>query len=219
MSDNTYSGGQPYEPPGGQPADQGWNNPPPDFPPPTGSPTPPQQGGQYPTPPGQAPGGGGQYPMPPGQPAGGGYGQMPHQVPVSEPPKKRRRWLWIVLGVLGFFILLIGGCTVFLVNAVSAPIDATNEYVARLDDGDYQGAYDSLCSSARSSISAEDWIALVREGQPGEITGYNFSSASVNSSGGVSTAEVSGTIEFGSDVRTITYNLLEEDGEWRICDG
>src|SRR4051794_9439710 len=37
----------------------------------------------------------------------------------SPPPKKRRRWPWVLVGVLGTFVVLFGGCAALLGGAAS----------------------------------------------------------------------------------------------------
>src|SRR5687767_12902208 len=84
---------------------------------------------QYPNNPQQPPPGGWQQPPPgyPQQPPQGypqqppqGYGAPQGWGPPPEPPKrKRRKWPWVLLGLLA---LLFGGCAV-LVSAIGSGVD------------------------------------------------------------------------------------------------
>ncbi|WP_433368649.1 DUF4352 domain-containing protein [Actinoplanes sp. CA-142083] len=58
-----------------------------------------------------------------------GYGPPPpgYQVPPAQPPKKRKKWPWIVLGV---FLVMVIGC----IGVVSLIAKAGNDVVQDLDD-------------------------------------------------------------------------------------
>lgn len=202
--------------------------PPPDpsqFPPPSPAQFPPPSPAQFPPPapsrppaPGQpsAPAG---HELPPGRyepevdtaPYQARYPAQPPQLTKSKSSKK---WLWLILIVPLFFALLIGGCVVLLLRATAPAVDATNAYVALLDDGELEAAYQSMCSSSRASTESAEWVEAVRS-QLGDvgITDYNFSSVSV--SGGRAT--VSGIIEVDGFGRSSVFELVSESGEWRVC--
>lgn len=144
-----------------------------------------------------------------------GYQQYPPA--YAQPQKKSRKWLWVLLGIPLLALLGIGGCTAVLFRAVSGPIDATNAFVAELDEGDFDGAYQSLCQATRNAVPAEQWTAEIEAGLSGDITDYRFTEASVSSVNGSSTAVVSGSIEIGGLSRNVTYSLVEEGSEWRVC--
>lgn len=131
----------------------------------------------------------------------------------ATPPKRRRIWPWLAIPLV--FALLIGGCSLALFLAVRPPADATNDYVALLDEGDYGAAYDSLCTAVRQTIDRDTFIAQGPERVGGDITDYRFSN--VNRTNGV--ADVSGTVSIDGVSRSVTYELVQEDGEWRVCGG
>ena len=167
----------------------------------------PGYGQQQPYPGGQ-PGYGQQQPYPGAQP---GYGQ---QQPFGvAPPKKRRKWPWI-LG--GFFLLLIvgvGSCTFFVVNLVSGPIDGANEWMALVDNGQYAEAYESMCSSTKASADAATYELLLESEFGGGIDSYRLSS--VQSTNG--NTSVDGTVEVAGQSRTIAFLMNNEDDAWRVC--
>ena len=155
---------------------------------------PPQYPGQIPQQPGFQP--------PPQQPGG-----FPAGGPAVQ-PKKSKLWLWLLLG-LGAFVLLIGGCVAVLFNAVKGPIDKSNEFLALVDEGDYQGAFaltDPSCVTGGPE-TIQSFFGGV------DITDYSLTSTSVENN----TGSASGTITYnGSDTRTIEFSLTNTDG-WRIC--
>lgn len=147
-------------------------------------------------------------------------GQPPGYVEwyVESPAKKRRLWLWLLLGLPLLGLLGIGGCSAVLYRAVRGPIDATNDYVAKLDNGDLGGAYDSLCSTEQASFTEGQFIAATEAELGDEITGYRFSSASITNSNGAQSATVRGRLEIDGVSRATSFNLIKEAGEWRVCD-
>ena len=63
-------------------------------------------------------------PQPPYYPPGQQYPQQPYYPPPGQPPKKKRRtWLWIVLGVLAIVVL---GCIGVVALATSTSRTTTN---------------------------------------------------------------------------------------------
>jgi hypothetical protein len=134
------------------------------------------------------------------------------------PQKKSKKWLWILLAIPLLLLLGIGGCTALVISSVGAPIDATNAFVADLDNGDYAAAYNQLCTSTKGAADPDQWAAEAEAGIGGEITDFSFTEASVSSSSGQqSTATVSGTIEVDGIARSGTYNLVKEGDDWRVC--
>lgn len=128
-------------------------------------------------------------------------------------PKKRRIWPWLLLGIPLLFAILIGGCSLLLFGAVRGPVDATNGYIANLDNGDYGAAYDSLCAKTRSAIDRDEWISGIGFEIGGEITDYNFSQVDISGSN----ASVTGTIDVDGASRSRIFDLVDEGGEWRVC--
>lgn len=211
MSD-TGSGGQNHDPYGQPPTGQG------DYPDPFGQQSAfPQPPGQYQPPPGQFEPPPGQYQPPPGQyePT---YGQESYNIPPAGylPPqeqKKRRIWPWLVLGIPVLLALIIGACGLLVYNFARGPIDATNAHVANLDNGDFDAAYSNLCEQVRANVPAAAWSEEARAELGGDITGYNFAAFEVVNS----SASVTGTIEIDGLSRPFSFNLVQEGGEWRVC--
>jgi len=137
--------------------------------------------------------------------------------PYATSPPKRRRWLWLILAVPLLGLLGIGGCTALLVRSLSGPLDATNAFVANLDEGDFDAAYSSLCQASRDSVPADRWTAEIETALGGEITDYRFTETSISSVNGRSTATVTGTIEVDGFGRSVSYGLVEEGSVWRVC--
>ncbi len=133
--------------------------------------------------------------------------------PMAPPPaKKRGKGLWIVLGILGFFVVGIGGCVFFVFGAVTGAADAGNEFIALLDEGNIPAAYEAFDESCRDFSQEE--LAGVLGGA--DITDYNLNNSSINSSNGVTRGTVSGTIELDGSPVPVTIELVK-NGDWEVC--
>ena len=143
------------------------------------------------------------YQPPPGQP----YPQVPGQPYGGPSPRKRRKWPWVLGGIFLFFVLLIGGCTFFLVNLARGPIDGANDWIAMLDEGDFVGAQSSMCSAATTTPST-----LEADFGAG-IDDYNLNG--FNSTNGATSVE--GTVTIGGFTRAITLFVADQNDSWRVC--
>ncbi|MDH4077580.1 MAG: hypothetical protein OEW29_16745, partial [Acidimicrobiia bacterium] len=139
----------------------------------------------------------------------------PPQAPSGPPPKVRTRprvWPWL-LGFLGLFVLLIGGCSYWVYSLAKGPIDAVNTYVAALDEGRYTDAYDGLCGTTRQTVTLQDFQA--DNSAAPRISGYTFASVAAKTG---QLTRVEGTVDIdGSPVAT-TFGLRRESGDWKICE-
>ncbi len=148
------------------------------------------------------------YQSGPTQPAPG-----PYQGPADTGPKGGRRvWPWI-FGVLLLIVAGVGGCVAWVVNLAKAPVEATNAFVAQLDDGHLDAAYRSLCSPLRAQRSFDDFQA--DQSAASAITGYTFTSVAAATG---ELTQVSGTISINGVPRSAAYGLRQEDGVWKVCD-
>ncbi len=201
------SPGQPYPPAGQQP------NPGQPYP---GQPYPPA--GQQPSPgqPGYgAPGyPGGGYPAPgypaPGYPAPG--------YPAAAPPKKSRRTLFVVLGIVLVVCCLGGvGAGIFgyhALKSVTAPVhDAAAKYLDALKAQDYDTAYGLLCTDVTSVLSKDDFPDVAPKVDSYKITGTTISNVN-----GTKTGTVTATITADGTTGAHQLTLLKEGGDWHICD-
>ena len=149
------------------------------------------------------------------------YQQAPAYQPAganpSFPPpaeaKKSSAWKWVV-GLLLVFLLLVGGCSFLVWRLASGPIDAGNEFLAELQQGDIDGALalsDPLCFGSEGQGLLEETFAGV------EIESYRLTSTNVSYESGSQRGTTSGTITFaGGDERDISLFLVEREG-WLVC--
>ncbi|MEL7155155.1 MAG: hypothetical protein AAFN30_00995 [Actinomycetota bacterium] len=144
--------------------------------------------------------------------------------PLPEPPRpsppgarpaparrRRRIWPWVLVAMVAVF-LGIGACTAVAVTLASAPVGAANDFVALLDDGEFEAAYESLCPTARAEIDFEQFQSDMARAT--EISDYTLSSVSAGT--GRPTL-VSGTIELSGSPRNVGFRMVDIDGTWRVC--
>lgn len=130
-------------------------------------------------------------------------------------PKKKRSVLKWVLGISLVLLLGIGGCSYAVFRAVSGPIDVGNEFLAAVQERDFERAWD-LSDASCFEGGGEAQLAQIFGNDT--ITSYNLSQTNVNSSNGVTTGSTSGTVTLaGDDVRSIEIVARKSGDEWLVC--
>jgi hypothetical protein len=187
-----------YTAPPGPPA----NGAPPNYPPPANGAPP-----NYPPPANGTPP---NYPPP-------NYGTPPYYGgPGQPPPKKSRKALWIVLGIVGGVLLLVTIGVVVLLNVVGG---ATNQARGIADDftkliiaGDVNSAYEKYLDPAlMEQISREDFASGVQSLELDGTCKPTFSSLNVSSSNGDNAADVEGSIDCDTKHVELAYRFEGRD--------
>ncbi len=212
---------QSYPPPGPTPpppaSEPGYGGPPAGpgpYAPQPGGPYAPQPSSPYGPPPG------GPYGAPPTAPQPSPYGAptpiyVPPQAPSGPPPRGRTRprvWPWL-LGFLGLFLLLIGGCSYWVYSLARGPIEAVNTYVAALDEGRYSDAYNSLCETTRQIVTLQEFQD--DNSAAPRISGYTFASVAAETG---QLTRVEGTVDIDGAPVATTFGLQRESGDYKICE-
>jgi hypothetical protein len=163
---------------------------------------------QAPREPGQEPPG----PRPPQAPAD----STPPQAPQLQPPKKSRKRLWIVLGIVGGVLLLVAIGVGVLLNSVGG---ATSQARGLADDfnklliaGDTGTAYDKYLDPAlMKKLSRDDFAAGVRGLALDGSCKPNYRDLRVSSSNGTSGADVAGTLDCEGKSIELAYRFEGAD--------
>ncbi len=113
----------------------------------------------------------------------------------------------MVVVIVGFILLVM-----WVVSMARGPIDATNAFVANIDEGRFTSAYESMCDEARATYSLDDFISHMTASA--SITDYTFASASVRSN---QQTIVSGTIDIDEVPQAADFGLREEGEAWKVC--
>jgi len=165
----------------------------------------------------------------PQQPAYGqpqyGVPQVPYYGPPTQPaPKKRRRGLWIVLGIIGVVVLVcvLGG--VLLVNFVThnGATDAANQYYMAVESQYYASAFTYLDTSNLTlngqGLTENLYVqgAMLIDQTKGKLTSYSITSTSLNSNNGVNTAMLTVSETRNGTSYDVHVQLMEVNGVWKI---
>ena len=139
---------------------------------------------------------------------------------VAQPPRKRKKWPF-VLGtvlVLIFVVCSLGiGRLYFRLKHVS-DIDkdvnkATAAFIDDYRDGLSQAGYDGLCAEAKEVFAQKD---LAEPDKKKAITGYRITATDVDYTRRQATVRVELQRADGSTTNDV-YVLDEEDERWKMC--
>jgi len=117
-----------------------------------------------------------------------------------------------LLGILAVLAVAIGGCTVWFISAVTAPVDEANLFLAEVDDLDYSSALAMMTTACDGSVLTADDLEAVLGGAP---ISYNLRSSSITNSD----ATVSGSFSSENPANRATrieVFLRNRDG-WKVC--
>ncbi len=189
--------------------------------PPYGQPQPPY--GQSPSPYGPSQPPYGQPPPPYGQPPPSYAGSIPPQQ-----PKKRRRWPWIVLGIVIVLLLACGGGVFAVVQLIAhnPATDVVNHYYTAIENQDYATAFGYLDPNMKLTTSqgpggqmTQDLFAQVGQEfdtQRGKISKYNITNTALNSSNGVNTGTFTVSLTRSGAPYDVHLQLQQEGNDWKI---
>jgi hypothetical protein len=134
----------------------------------------------------------------------------------KRPPKPKRTqprlWPWLLL-VSIIFLIGVGVFTSLTISRARGPIDATNQFIARLDNGELREAYDLLCAQTRVDISFSEFQSdMARSTEIADYTMTSISGAFRNP------ALIAGSIKIDDTPRNVGFRLRQENGQWRVCE-
>jgi hypothetical protein len=151
---------------------------------------------------------------PAGFPAPPAYGTP---FPTGDPgtrPRRRRRWPWVLGGLLATIVVLTVTGIVLFVQKIKPPIDATNDFLAALDTREFDDAYSQMCDRARRELTPDDLQSLYFG--PENIAGYEVNPFDVDIDG--SRATVGFDTDVLDDDQKFELRLRKENGDWRPCE-
>jgi hypothetical protein len=140
--------------------------------------------------------------------------------PPQPEPRRRRRWP-LILAIVAVALLLCCGGVGYgiyrLVVGVSAPArDAATGFVEKLERGDTDAAYESLCAQTKEAFSRDKFDDFLATQQ--KITGHSTVGFSVNTSGGRETATVTMRLtNVDGSTTQHEFPLVKEGGTFRVC--
>jgi hypothetical protein len=149
-------------------------------------------------------------------------GGAAHTAVVEPPaPRRSRRTLWIVLGILAAVVLLVAGSAAYAYGQYTAPGDAANSFCSDLKTQNYTRAYEQLSARQRAQFARDQFVqgSALLDRLEGKVTScqlVNTGGAYGYSLGGSSAAlttvinrEIAGALEG-------TVHLKNENGAWKV---
>jgi hypothetical protein len=151
----------------------------------------------------------------------------PQGVPQSGVPKKRSRWLWIVLGIVAVLVLACGLGTYFIANAVqhNPATDAVNGYFTDFKNQNYSHAYSYFSSGMQVTAGGQttdltqDVFTQLAQGydsQKGKLTDYSITSTNLQSNNGTNTGDYTIHVTRSGGAYDVHLSLQQQGDEWKI---
>ena len=149
-------------------------------------------------------------------------GQNPQNPSYALPKKARKKWPWVVGGILLFLVVAVGGCSAYFIpKFFDSPAGTGTTFVTNMqvnNESSTKSAYESLCSSSKSSMTLEEFRSEIAPQQ--QVKGFEIdetSATKISSDAEEETFAVSYNFTDGS-TKTVIYPLVKEDGKWKVCD-
>jgi hypothetical protein len=162
------------------------------------------------------------------------YSQVPYNVPsapgYTQPqPRKSRRRLFILPGILlGVVLLIIVAGIVLIVAVINSPAKTVvQEYYAAVKSQDYARAYSYLDIQALTlngqqqpaSPDVYTQVAQLIDQNNGKVTAYNITGVSLNASTSTGdTATITVDVTRGGKTQEVQVQLKQEGSDWKIVD-
>lgn len=135
---------------------------------------------------------------------------------ISPAPKKKKLGKIIAI-VIGAIVLLLAIPTAIFIyilfSATAEPANAAEEFLTLTAAGDYEAAY-GMTSADFQSVATVEGLELFTESYPvlDNMTSVELTYRGMSNEVMV----VSGVMSAGADTSPITFQLVEEDGEWKV---
>jgi hypothetical protein len=174
----------------------------------------------------------------PNQPQQAPYGQSPYGPPPQYPvppvpapaqqPKKGRRWLWIILGIIGVLVLACVGGFFVVINTVlhNPATDVVNHYYTAIASQNYGTAYQYLDPSIKLTTSQGTGQQITQAlftqaGQgldtaKGKVTSYKITSTLLSTNNGGNFASFTVSVTRNGAPYDIHLMLHQEGSTWKI---
>lgn len=164
-------------------------------------------------------------PGPPGAPtAPNPYGPAPNPwSPYGAPPARpgRKVWPWVVGGFALLLVLVgVAGAIVIpkIIDTVTAPVDAANDYLRGARIGGTVDSYDRLCSQIKNQLTYAEYRQemAARIARSGRLLSYDANGANHDFGQSRATVDIDVVTSSAGSGR-IEAVMRKEDGQWRWC--
>jgi opacity protein-like surface antigen len=144
----------------------------------------------------------------------------PSWVPRPPRPKRRRVWIYLLVGAVVAIVGLAVASGTIWIQKVKPPIDAANDYLRDISRGNYQAAFDQLCAQEKVDGSprslAQTVDALVFSLSDYEVTPFDVR---IDGSRATVKADLNPDNVGGTESDNVHIRLQKLDGKWRPCGG
>ncbi|MGI5247472.1 Rv0361 family membrane protein [Dactylosporangium sp. CA-139066] len=125
----------------------------------------------------------------------------------------------IIFSLIGAFVLCCGGggagLFFFVDSKTKAAKTATGDFLAALEAGDNQAAYELLCAPTQVLYGPEAFDAYVKKNPP---TSHDMGwGGSYSNDNGHETATITATVTFKSGSESHEFELMKQEGTWKVC--
>jgi hypothetical protein len=115
--------------------------------------------------------------------------------------------------VLAVLVLSIVVIVVLAVTRIAPPIQATNDYLQDIANGDYASAHDRLCATERATVSE---ATLARQWQSFQSNFGSTEDLNVTPDD-ISRSTPSTRVHVPGENRDLHFEVRKENGDWKIC--
>jgi hypothetical protein len=135
-----------------------------------------------------------------------------------QPPRRRRRWPWVLGGVAVLVMSALGVFVVLFAIESSGSIRGANDYLRDVRDRRIAQSYARLCSEGRRSLTMEQYSDQLdrQDAAVGRLMSFNASNTS-SEIGHRDQAIVRVSLRTTESRATIEARMVKEAGEWRWC--
>lgn len=136
-------------------------------------------------------------------------------------PKKSRWWLWLLIGgggVVGLVILCAGGFAWFLMSGKAKIEPVVDAFQAKIDAGDFQGAYQSIGPEWKA-INTEEVFTSFESAvhrQLGKLLSKSMTSINIQDTTVQGTATMAYNCSYEKGQAVVTYTLTKSTGAWLV---
>ena len=159
-------------------------------------------------------------PPPPSAPWTAPPPSPPSWAPRPPKPHRRRVWIYLLVGSVVVILGLAVASGTIWINKVKPPIDAANDYLRDISNGDYQAAFDQLCAQDKVDGSPQS-LARTVDSFVFSFSDYDVTPFDVRLDGNHATvkADLNPSNDSGRNADVVRIRLQEINGKWRPCGG
>ncbi|HZR39865.1 MAG TPA: hypothetical protein VFB12_07105 [Ktedonobacteraceae bacterium] len=155
-----------------------------------------------------------------------GVPPVPGAMPTQQ-PKRSRRWLWIVLGVIVGLLLVCGVGTFAIFNTIAhnPATDVVNKYYTAIKTQDYATAFQYLDPTMKMTVQGTSQqitsdlftqVGQAYDTEKGKVNNYSITNTQLSTNNGVNTADLTVSVTRNGAAYDVHLGLRQEGDAWKI---